>query len=87
MLLVAMNSRRAGTEWSRWESMDCCNVCHAAWEDWEEEREKSCLQQTVDTYIHNNSEHSFFPIPVCLPLCLFPGSLVVVGQDRPAATG
>ena len=44
------------------------------------------LVSVVDTYIHNNSEHGFFPGSVCLPLCLFAGSLVV-GQDRPAATG
>ena len=29
VLLVVVNSCRAGTEWSNWESMDCCNVCHA----------------------------------------------------------
>ena len=37
VLLVVVNSCRAGTEWSNWESMDCCNVCHADWEDREGE--------------------------------------------------
>ena len=87
MLLVVVNSCRAGTEWSNWESMDCCNVCHGAREDWEErERTRVGNKQLTHMIVHNNSKHGFFPGSVCLPLCLFAGSLVV-DQGRPVAIG